>query len=98
MADQGGLGFSRTVVLAPGFSSDDRLAQIGEIPATKSSGDWGEDKSVLIASWLLFMGMEVGAIVTIETLVRKGCLSDERLLRISSHPTNSIRQPIEVLE
>ena len=55
---------------APGFSSDEWPAQFGAIPATKNFEEWGEDKSVLIASWHRLKGLEADAIVTIETPVR----------------------------
>ena len=70
MPNLGGLGFSQIAVLAPGFSSDDWLAQYGAVPATRSTKEWCAGKGMPIIFWHRFKGLEVDAIVTIETPVR----------------------------
>ena len=70
MPNLGGLEVTQIAVLAPGFSSYVCPAQLGAIPATTSFEGWGEDNGVLIAYWHRFKGLEVDAIVTVETPVR----------------------------
>ena len=71
MPNLGGLGFSHIVVLVSGFGNDDWPARFRTIPATKSFGEWGEDKGVLIVSSYQFKRLEADAIATIETPVRE---------------------------
>ena len=57
-------------MLAAGFGSDDWPAQFEAITACKCFEEWGEEKSMLIASWHWFKGQGGDAIVIIETPVR----------------------------
>ena len=75
-----------------------RLAgQFGAIPATKSFEEWSEDKSVLIASWHCFKGLEADAIVTIGSPVR-----DDARVRVNRYvarsPAKHLTVVIEAIE